>query len=89
MDQDRLSEQPSVTCARHARVLLSGEGDFHVIKILAISDPSPPRLAESLAKDIGREILRQIDQMKDPPASGGLDQGYHCKSGGSWSRKTA
>jgi hypothetical protein len=52
MDQDRLSDQPSVSRARRARVLLSGEGDFHVIKIVAISDPSPPRLAESLAKDI-------------------------------------
>jgi hypothetical protein len=57
-----------VSCARRARVLLSGEGDFHVIKTVAISDPSPPRLAESLAKDIGREILRLIDQMKDPPS---------------------
>jgi len=46
--------------------LRPGSGDFYVVRIEALADPSPPRFSEEeLKHDPRAEIERLIDQMRD------------------------
>jgi hypothetical protein len=51
-------------CHRCGGVLTPGRGDFYVVRIEAIADPSPPNLSEEdFCRDIAAEIDRLIEQM--------------------------
>jgi len=64
-------------CDRCSKELRPGDGDFYVVKIEAVADPSPPAwTAEDLARDAGREIDRLAAKMEDLSAQEALDQVY-------------
>ena len=61
------SERASLFCHRCGAILSPGEGDFYVVRIEAMADPTGPNLsAEDLARtDPAEEIDRLIEQMRD------------------------
>ena len=64
-------------CDRCSKELTPGDGDFYVVKIEAVADPTPPNLtAEQRAADAGREIERLAAEMQDLSAQEALDQVY-------------
>ncbi|HUT00998.1 MAG TPA: hypothetical protein VM031_00980 [Phycisphaerae bacterium] len=60
-------ERVSLFCHRCAAILTPGKGDFYVVRIEAMADPTGPDLSdEDLAKlDPAEEIDRLIEQMWD------------------------
>src|SRR5689334_881819 len=47
----------TLACARCATPLRRGEGNFYVVRIVAVADPDPPVFTEEdLARDVGPEI---------------------------------
>jgi hypothetical protein len=52
-------------CHRCGRQLHAGQGDWYVVRIEAMADPSPPRLtAEEIAElDVNAEFSRLFEQM--------------------------
>ena len=74
---DASSEVRPIFCARCATELKPGEGDFFVVRIEAVADPTPPNIAPELsAHDHRREIQRLLDQMHELSAQEALDQVY-------------
>ena len=56
--------QPSLLCARCAGQLTPGKGNFYVVPIEALADPTPPSLSEDDLKQAPRaEIERLFEQM--------------------------
>ena len=61
---DMNDDATSLACARCGAELTPGAGDFYVVRIEALADPSPPRFSEEdLAHDHRAEIERLIEQM--------------------------
>lgn len=57
-------ESISLFCHRCGAVLTPGEGNFYVVRILAVADPTPPTLSEEdLAADIDREIEQILEEI--------------------------
>jgi hypothetical protein len=53
-------------CDRCSTELTSGKGNFYVVKIEAIADPSPPMIDEKdLRQDLRRDIEQLIEEMSD------------------------
>lgn len=51
-------------CERCRAELVPGRGDFYLVRILAMADPTPPSFtAEALLGDPRQEIGRLIDQL--------------------------
>jgi hypothetical protein len=68
---------PCLTCQRCGRELHPGRGDFYLVSILALADPSPPDFTEEdLARNIGHEIRQLIAQMQNLGARQAQDQVY-------------
>ncbi len=64
-------------CDRCTKELTPGDGDFYVVKIEAVADPTPPTLtAADLARDAVREIDRLATELEDLSAQEALDQVY-------------
>ena len=64
-------------CARCGAELTPGKGDFYVVRIEALADPSPPRFSEEdLQHDHRAEIERLIEQMRDLSEQELTDQVY-------------
>jgi hypothetical protein len=64
-------------CARCGAELTPGKGDFYVVRIEAMADPTPPSFsAEDLGRDPRAEIERLIDQMRDLSEQELMDQVY-------------
>ena len=64
-------------CARCSADLTPGKGDFYVVRIEAIADPTPPSFTdEDLRRDTRVEIERLIGQMRDLSEQELLDQVY-------------
>ncbi|HEV3167115.1 MAG TPA: hypothetical protein VGZ22_24115 [Isosphaeraceae bacterium] len=61
-------------CQRCGCGLTPGRGDFYVISILAVADPSPPLLEEE--SDVAAEIKRLVQQMRGMPEENLMDQVY-------------
>jgi len=60
------SEETPLLCARCTIELMPGTGDFYVVRIDAIADPSPPQFSEEdLKLDHRVEIERLIEGMRD------------------------
>jgi hypothetical protein len=67
----------SLVCARCSIKLEPGRGDFYVVQIEALADPSPPRFSEEdLMVDQRAEIERLIEQMRDLSEGELVDQVY-------------
>ena len=53
--------RPSILCRRGGRTPHPGSGDFYIVKIKAVADPTPPRLEEP-GGDVCGEIERLISE---------------------------
>ena len=66
-----------VFCDRCSTELVPGKGDFYVVRIEAVADPSPPIIDKDYSdKDIRREIDRLIEVSRDLSEQELLDQVY-------------
>lgn len=64
-------------CARCGLTLAPGSGDFYLVRIEALADPSPPRFSEEdLDRDPRTEIERLIERMKQLSEQELADQVY-------------
>jgi hypothetical protein len=64
-------------CDRCQLQLEPGRGDFYVVRIEAMADPSPPALTEEDHKiDYRAEIARLIEQLRDVSPQEAMDQVY-------------
>jgi hypothetical protein len=64
-------------CDRCCRQLTPGNGDFYVVRIEAVADPTPPTFDEQdVTRNAGREINRLVAEMEDLSAQEALDQVY-------------
>jgi len=64
-------------CDRCTTHLVPGKGDFYVVNIEAVADPSPPCIdQEDLDKDHRGEIRHLVEEMRDLSQQELLDQVY-------------
>jgi hypothetical protein len=71
------AEQSPLFCDRCSAVLTPGHGSYYVIKVEAVADPTPPAFTEAdRARDVGREIDRLIERMRDMTEQELMDQVY-------------
>ena len=77
MDETNLADGDPLSCAKCGAELTPGRGDFYLVRIEAMADPSPPCFfEEDLKRDPGTEIGRLIHQMADLSEQELLDQVY-------------
>jgi hypothetical protein len=77
MNNHDIPDRLPVLCARCATELTPGKGDFYVVRIETLADPSPPRFSEEdLNHDHRAEIERLIEQMRDLSEQELTDQVY-------------
>lgn len=75
--QDHPGDVSPLLCARCARELHPGTGDFYRVTIEAVADPTPPTISgEDLAGDLRKRIEQLLQQMKDLSAQEAMDQIY-------------
>ncbi len=61
-----IPDEIEAVCDRCGREIHPGRGDFYLVRIDAVADPSPPRItAEDLAQDVRAEIERLIARMRE------------------------
>jgi hypothetical protein len=73
-----MNELP-IICDRCATELEAGRGQFYLIKIEALADPTPPNITkEDLRRDPAGEIERLLDSMRELSSQEALDQVYRC-----------
>jgi hypothetical protein len=71
------SERPPLACQRCAARLHPGRGEFYLVKIQAVADPSPPViLREELVQDPSKEIQRLLAQVRSLSEQELIDQVY-------------
>jgi hypothetical protein len=64
-------------CNRCGAKLEAGKGEFYIVRIEAIADPTPPSItAEDLQRDIAAEIERLLASMRDLTEQEAMDQVY-------------
>lgn len=67
--------EPPLFCDRCSVELQLGRGDFYVVKIEAIADPTPPEFTEEdLRRDHRREIERLLAQVEEMSEREAMDQ---------------
>ena len=77
MNEHALPDGSPLLCARCGTELRPGTGDFYVVRIEALADPTPPSFsAEDLEHDPRAEIARLIEQMRELTEQELLDQVY-------------
>ena len=66
-----------LTCARCALALTPGEGNFYLVRIVAVADPSPPRFTEEdLAGDVESEVESLLARVRGKSEEELMDQVY-------------
>ena len=69
--------QTPLFCDRCAKELTPGAGDFYVVRIAAVADPTPPSFSEDdLARDFAEEIRRLCAQLEELSEQELIDQVY-------------
>ncbi len=64
-----------VLCHRCGSVLTPGRGDFYVVRIEAVADPTPPDLSDAPpGEDLARQMHELIRQMEGMTERDMLDQ---------------
>jgi hypothetical protein len=77
MNESDVRDDSPLFCARCHADLTPGTGDFYVVRIEALADPSPPRLSEEdLNHDPRAEIERLIEKTRDLSQQELVDQVY-------------
>jgi len=75
--QDQAVDVSPLLCARCARELQPGSGNFYRVTIEAVADPTPPTISgEDLAGDIRKRIEQLLRQMEGLSAQEAMDQVY-------------
>jgi hypothetical protein len=70
-------ESPPVVCHRCGIELHPGSGDFYVVRIEALADPSGPVIEdEDFNRDFRREIERLVEELSGLSEQEALDQVY-------------
>jgi hypothetical protein len=68
------------TCDRCSVRLHPGRGEFYIVSIVAVADPSPPTFTErDLAGDVRREIGRLLQRLEGVGELEAVDQVYRRK----------
>jgi hypothetical protein len=77
MSENNSNDQLPLCCHRCGAELKPGEGNFYVVRIEALADPTPPTFSEEdLRRNIRAEIDWLIEQMRDLSEREALDQVY-------------
>jgi hypothetical protein len=77
MSENTPSDEMPLLCARCGAALKPGLGDFYLVRIEAMADPSPPRFSEDdLKQDPRAEIERLFNQMSGLSEQELIDQVY-------------
>ncbi len=64
-------------CARCLATLTPGAGNFWVVSIDAVADPTPPEFTdEDLQRDLQREFAKLLKQLQDCSPREAMDQVY-------------
>ena len=70
-----------LACLRCGLALQPGAGNFFLVTIKAVADPTPPTISdEDLAGDVRQRIERLLAQMQGLSEQEALDQVYRCRS---------
>ena len=74
---DQASDESPLFCDRCHRELHPGRGDFYVVRIEAIADPTPPEFTlEDLERDHRAELARLYESLQDLSEREALEQVY-------------
>jgi hypothetical protein len=77
MDEGLENDELPLCCDRCGTDLKPGEGNFYVVHIEALAEPTPPNFsAEDLLRDPRREIERLLKQLRGLSAQEAMDQVY-------------
>jgi hypothetical protein len=77
MPEGHKNDEMALCCNRCGTDLKPGEGNFYVVRIEAVADPTPPSFSEDdLQHDPKEEIQRLIEQMRDLSEREAMDQVY-------------
>jgi hypothetical protein len=77
MSENTVSDEMPLLCARCGAELWPGSGDFYLVRIEAMADPSPPRFSQDdLKQDPRAEIERLFSQMSGLSEQELIDQVY-------------
>lgn len=71
---EKLGDESPILCARCLRLLRPGRGEFYVVQIEAVADPSPPNLDAYEEQDIRRSYEELVRQLKDVSEQEAKDQ---------------
>ena len=72
-----MSDDEPLLCARCLKMLQPGQGEFYVVKIDAVADPTPPEItADDLRRDSRREWREILAALADVSSQEALDQVY-------------
>jgi hypothetical protein len=70
-----MDERTPLLCHRCGCDLAPGRGNFYVVRIEAWADPTPPNItSDDLAADIGAEIDKLLEQMRNMSERELMDQ---------------
>jgi hypothetical protein len=63
-------------CDHCSRILTPGQGEFYVVRIEAVADPTPPRIADDDqdVAEIGRQISALLERLSDLSEQEAMDQ---------------
>ena len=71
--------EPERLCARCSQVLIPGSGDFFVVRIVVVADPSPPDLDDAMSTaEIQRELQELYRQLEGVSAHDARNEVYRA-----------
>jgi hypothetical protein len=73
MRDDEPNDPRALLCQRCSTALTPGEGNFYVVKIVAVADPAPPIISQ---EDVSADIQRLLRDLAGKPARELIDQVY-------------
>jgi hypothetical protein len=77
MNEQNGNDDLPLLCHRCGAELKPGSGNFYLVKIEALADPTPPNFSEDdLRRDVKAEIKRLLRQMRDMSEREAMDQVY-------------
>ncbi len=72
-----MTDQAPLFCDRCSAELIPGKGNFYVVNIEAVADPSPPNIdEEERQKDLRKEIGQLVEEMANLSPQELMDQVY-------------
>jgi hypothetical protein len=72
-----MSDDAPLLCTRCLKTLQAGRGEFYLVKIDAVADPTPPEIDEyDLSRDAAQEWREIVAALHDVSAQEALDQVY-------------